>query len=185
MHLGSAGNDEIDNFDVHSNGDIFGAGSFDGTITIGTPRQPGGHDCVVMRWSFSDQPSWAYDWYQQRRTMPRNDECAEDQLFTGGWVSDFIHFEDLGWDYEHMMLGVHDGWLLHTPVEAMSRFRSIAVCGSSDAVHPEYKEGARFGETARPTWGRNRLRRQGGPYGGLADGALKSVEGSWGDSTNR
>ena len=26
----------------------------------------------------------------------------------------------------------------------MSRFRSIAVfCGSSDAVHPEYKEGAR------------------------------------------
>ena len=121
MHLGSAGNDEIDNFDVHSNGDIFGAGSFDGTITIGDTElvSQGGHDCVVMRWSFSDQPSWAYGLgtSSEERCPGVQLNAAEDQLFTGGWVSDFIHFEDLGWDYEHMMLGVHDGWLLHTPVE--------------------------------------------------------------------
>ena len=121
-HLGSAGNDEIDNFDVHSNGDIFGAGSFDETITIGDTElsSEGGDDCVVLRWSFSEEPSWAY-----ALGTGSNERCpgvqlnAEgDQVFAGGWVSaDMVTFEHIGWDYEHMMFGVHDGWLLYTSVE--------------------------------------------------------------------
>jgi hypothetical protein len=119
--FGDIGADSAQAIDVDSSGHVYVSGAFSESIIVEEQslESVGGTDCVVTKISPDGAHSWAYALGSEQ-----DDRCdalalnaAQDRVYIGGWIGEFVNFQPAGWDFETPLEGTIDGWFLYTPAE--------------------------------------------------------------------
>jgi hypothetical protein len=118
--IAGAGAMQIHDMEANSAGQLFLAGSFEGTFALGETElgSEGAVDCMVARIDEAGS-GWAYSLgsaEDEKCTALLLDE-DEGRLYVGGWMGADMDFNPAGWDFDQIMKGTADGWLLYTSTE--------------------------------------------------------------------